>query len=338
MGVTLGFVGVTFSSGSAALMGVCHLHRWKRILCIDDVYGGTRRFLLRVLAADPSIQIDFIRMDSQEMLKDLQGMLVKQIDERDRKETLVWVESPSNPTLKMVDIGALAGILKPLGMLLVVDSTFATPALQQPLALGACLVVHSATKFLGGHSDVVLGAVIGLKREGSPLETRLRFLQNTLGAVPSPFDCYLVMRGLKTLALRMRQHCSNAAMIVAFLGKHPGISRVYYPALANPELVSRQMSGCGGAMVSFEIHSGWPVSASEFCQKCRVFTLAESLGCVESLCEVPALMTHAAVEEEARAALGINDRLVRLSVGIEDPDDLINDLGQALTCKTDSIK
>ena len=242
-----------------------------------------------------------------------------------REETrVVWVESPTNPTLKVIDIASVAEAAHEAGAACVVDNTFASPYLQQPLLLGADAVVHSATKYLGGHSDVVGGAVV---TNDPDMHAKLAFLQNAAGAVPGPFDCFLVLRGLKTLALRMQAHCRNAGLVAEFLSTHEKVKLIYYPGLpSHPghDLAARQMRGFGG-MVSFETHD--EATALDVCRRTRLFFLAESLGGVESLIEHPGRMTHLSV---AGSPLEVSPTLVRLSVGIEHPDDLIEDLAQAL--------
>jgi cystathionine gamma-lyase len=242
---------------------------------------------------------------------------------------LVWIETPTNPMLKLADIEAIAGICRRRGAMLAVDNTFCSPVLQQPLALGADLVVHSTTKYVGGHADVVGGTVVMREPE---LAERLAFIQNSCGAIPGPQDCFLTLRGLKTLALRMERHCFNAERVAQFLEEHPRVRRVLYPGLpSHPQhaLARRQMKGMGG-MISFDL-DGDLEAARRFLTAVRIFTLAESLGGVESLIEHPAIMTHASVPKANREALGITDGFIRLSVGIEHVDDLIGDLGQALT-------
>ncbi|HEX4592146.1 MAG TPA: PLP-dependent transferase, partial [Gemmataceae bacterium] len=239
---------------------------------------------------------------------------------------LVWIESPTNPLLQIIDIAGLAELAHRHGAKLAVDNTFASPYLQQPLALGADLVVHSTTKYLGGHSDVVGGAVIGSRELLEPIQ----FYQNAAGGVPGPFDAYLTLRGLKTLAVRMDRHCANARELAGWLAKSPAVERVYYPGLPNHpghELARRQMRDFGG-MISIRLKS--PAAARAFMTRTRLFSLAESLGGVESLICYPATMTHASIPAEARQARGVDDALVRLSVGIEDLADLRNDLQRAL--------
>jgi cystathionine beta-lyase/cystathionine gamma-synthase len=244
-----------------------------------------------------------------------------------RPETrLVWVETPSNPLLKVSDIGAIAAVARARGVPLAVDNTFATPVLQRPLSLGATLVVHSTTKYLNGHSDVIGGAIV---TSDDALAERLHFVQKAVGGVPSPFDCYLVLRGLKTLAVRMERHVASARLLAAWLERHPQVVRVRYPGLASHEshaLAERQMRAPGG-MMSFELR-GTRSQANAFLRALRIFACAESLGGVESLAEHPASMTHASLTESARQALGIGDGLIRLSVGLEDEGDLTDDLGR----------
>jgi cystathionine gamma-lyase len=249
------------------------------------------------------------------------------IEDRTR---LIWLESPTNPLLKLIDIAAVARLAHQRGeIVLAVDNTFASPYCQRPLELGADVVHYSTTKYLGGHSDVVGGALI---TSDDGLYERLKFLQNAVGGVPGAFDSWLVLRGLKTLAVRMRQHSANAAQVGCFLEQHSRVKRVYYPGLASHpqhELARRQMSGGFGGMLSFEVVGG-VTAAREVARRTRLFTLAESLGGVESLIELPALMTHASLPAARRDEIGIDDGLIRLSVGIEEVEDLIADLGQAL--------
>ncbi|MEO6420725.1 MAG: PLP-dependent transferase, partial [Polyangiaceae bacterium] len=237
---------------------------------------------------------------------------------------VIWLETPTNPMLKIFDIAAIAEVARSKNVWLAVDNTFATPILQRPLDLGATFAVHSTTKYLNGHSDVVGGAVM---TSDDALAERLRFLQKAAGAVPGPFDCYLVLRGLKTLGVRMRQHVKSAAALAEWLSGHAQVEKVFYPGLASHKghaLAAKQMSAPGG-MISFELKGGLPASTA-FLRACRIFACAESLGGVESLAEHPAIMTHASLEPEARRALGIGDGLLRLSVGLEDVEDLRGDL------------
>jgi cystathionine gamma-lyase len=309
--------GVAFGSGLAATATVLHtLPKGARLVCGDDVYGGTYRQLERVFRP-LGLRVDYVDLatvDPAEAIPDDTAM--------------VWLETPSNPLLKIADIAAIAARARHVGATTVVDNTFATPIFQQPLALGADIVLHSTTKYLNGHSDVVGGVVVA----GDPaLGERLRFLQNAIGAVNGPWDAWLTLRGIKTLALRMERHQHNAGRIVDWLTAHPEVALVRYPLLASDPghaVASRQMSGLGG-MISFVLDADL-ARAERFCALTRVFTLAESLGGVESLLELPAAMTHASVPAAERRARGIEDGLVRLSVGIEHADDLIADLEQAI--------
>ncbi len=311
--------GLAFSSGLAATD--CLLRSFKagdEIIAMDDLYGGTYRMFTRIYR-DSGIKFHFVDMTDIEKFQSL-------ITENTK---LVWVETPTNPLMKLADIEAIATITKSKNILFAVDNTFATPYLQKPLDLGADIVMHSATKYLGGHSDVIAGALI-IKDEA--LGEQLHFQQFATGATLGPMDSFLVLRGIKTLHLRVQRHCENGEKVVAFLNSHPKIKTVYYPGLpSHPfhEIAKKQMKGFGG-MVSFTFASGKKVDAILFLEKLKVFTLAESLGGVESLANHPALMTHASIPEDKRAAIGITDDLVRLSVGVEDADDLIEDLKQAL--------
>ncbi len=309
--------GLCFASGSAATAAVLDLLQpGDEVITTVDVYGGTYRLLQRVLAKY-GIGLRLLATRRAEEIAAAAG-------ERTR---LIWIETPTNPLLNIIDLRELAGRRRP-GVLLAVDNTFATPYLQTPLDLGADLVVHSTTKYLGGHSDVIGGAVLTNSEE---LHQACRFYQNAAGAVPSPFDCYLVQRGLKTLALRMERHQANAAEAARFLQSHPRAEAVFFPGLpGHPghEVALRQMRGMGG-MVSFRVAGGRP-AAERFLARLRVFTLAESLGGVESLACHPFTMTHAAIPREEKERVGITENLVRLSVGIEDAEDLLADLEQAL--------
>jgi cystathionine gamma-lyase len=310
--------GLAFASGLAATTAVMLLFDpGDHVVFTEDVYGGTfrlfdkvfRRYGLTFTAVDPT--------DPE--------AIAAAMTERTK---LVWLESPTNPLLRIVDIDAVSEVVHGAGALMAVDSTFASPVLQRPLELGADLVLHSSTKFLGGHTDVLGGAVL---TSDDAIEERLRFHQNAVGAVPSPFDCWLLLRGLKTLELRVHRQCENALAIARWLEGQDAVTQVYYPGLESHPghaLARRQMGGYYGGVVSFEVSSS--DAARSFLERLRVFTLAESLGAVESLAESPALMTHASIPEETRARVGISDGLVRLSVGIEDVDDLMADLEQAL--------
>ena len=311
--------GLAFASGSATTATIVSmLQAGDHIISVDDVYGGTNRYFNRVAKPTMSIDISFVDFNQPAALESAITPRTK----------MIWLETPTNPTLKVMDIVATARTASQHNLLLVVDNTFASPALQQPLALGADIVVHSVTKYIGGHSDVVMGV---LATNSQQLYTKLKFLQNAIGAVPAPFDCYMALRGLKTLHLRMRQHCVNALAVAQFLQSHALVDRVIYPGLpSHPQydIAQRQMSGSGG-MITFFLHGGLDESRV-FLSSLRLFALAESLGAVESLAEHPAIMTHAAVPAEQRVLLGISDGMVRLSVGVEDVDDIVADLKQAL--------
>jgi cystathionine beta-lyase/cystathionine gamma-synthase len=305
---------VAFGSGCAATTAVLlTLKSGDHVLCGDDVYGGTFRIFDKVLK---QFGVEATFMDLGDPARVREAM---------RPSTrLVWMETPSNPMLKVFDVAAIADVAQKRGVPVAVDNTFATPMLQQPLALGATLAVHSTTKYLNGHSDVVGGAVM---TGDEALAEKLHFLQKSIGGVPSPFDCYLVLRGLKTLGVRMKRHVESARVVAEWLARHPKVERVRYPGLGSHEghaLAARQMKGPGG-MISFDL-KGSLAQASAFLRALRVFACAESLGGVESLAEHPAIMTHASLPADARRALGIGDALIRLSVGLEDVDDLRADL------------
>ncbi|RZJ56222.1 MAG: cystathionine gamma-synthase [Flavobacterium sp.] len=311
--------GLAFSSGLAATD--CILRSFKagdEVIAMDDLYGGTYRMFARVYK-ESGIKFHFVDMTDIAKLKSL-------INENTK---LIWVETPTNPLMKLADIQEIAKITKEKKIWLAVDNTFATPYLQKPLDLGADIVMHSATKYLGGHSDVIAGALI-VKDEA--LGEQLHFQQFATGATLGPMDSFLVLRGIKTLSLRVQRHCENGEKVVEYLSKHPKIKTVYYPGLPNHpfhEIAKKQMKAFGG-MVSFTFNSGKKEDSIAFLEKLKVFTLAESLGGVESLANHPALMTHASIPADKRAEVGITDDLVRLSVGIEDAEDLIADLEQAL--------
>ena len=310
--------GLAFSSGMAAESTVMQLLKpGDHTIAMDDLYGGTYRIFRRVL--EP-MGLSFSFVDGS----DLKAVEAAMTD----RTRLVWIESPTNPLLKLVDIAAVSKLAHAHQALVVVDNTFMSPYFQRPLSLGADVVVHSATKYLGGHSDVIGGTLV-VDRED--LFERLAFLQNAVGGVPGPMDAWLVLRGLKTLAVRMREHDRNARLVAAFLNDHPKVARVFYPGLSsNPqrELAQRQMSGFGG-MISFEVKGGLE-PARRVVERTQLFTLAESLGGVESLIELPAAMTHSSIPADTRRAHGVADGLVRISVGIEDVADLISDLDRAL--------
>ncbi len=310
--------GLAFSSGLAATTAVMLLFDpGDHVVFTEDVYGGTfrlfdkvfRRYGLTFTAVDPT---------------DPDAIAAAMTD----RTRMVWLESPTNPLLRVVDLDAVSELVHGSGAIVAVDSTFASPVLQRPLELGADLVIHSSTKFLGGHSDVLGGAVL---TSDDTLAQELRFHQNAVGGVPSPFDCWLLLRGLKTLQLRVLRQCENALAIARWLEGQDAVTQVYYPGLESSPghaLARRQMGGHYGGVVSFEVSSR--AAALSFLERLRVFTLAESLGAVESLAESPALMTHASIPEEIRTRVGVSDGLLRLSVGIEDVDDLVADLEQAL--------
>ncbi len=310
---------LAFASGMAAstTLLLTMLKAGDHVVAESDLYGGTVRLFETTLR---KFGVSFTYVDATD-LPAVKGAI-------GRKTKAVWLETPTNPLMKVVDIRKVAASASRVGAVTVVDNTFASPCLQNPLALGAGVVVHSTTKFISGHSDVLGGAVMLSDRR---LFEALKFNQNALGAVPSPFDCFLVLRGSKTLHLRMQRHSENAARVAEFLSAHPKFSAVHYPGLStHPQhrLAKAQMSMFGG-MLSAEMKGGLP-AAKKFLSKLKVFSLAESLGGVESLVEHPASMTHASLPRERRERLGIGDGLVRFSVGIEDPEDLLGDLKQAL--------
>jgi cystathionine gamma-lyase len=310
--------GLAFASGLAATTGVfgALLRPGDEVVASADLYGGTFRLLDKVFKP--------------------WGLTAKYTDDASPagfaalmtpKTKLVWIETPTNPLLQILDIAAIAAVAHAQGAKLAVDNTFASPYLQQPIKLGADLVVHSTTKYLGGHSDVVGGCVVGPKDLMDPI----KFYQNAAGGVPGPFDSYLVLRGLKTLAVRMKQHCENAEFLAEWLRAHPAVAKVYYPGLSNHPghaVARKQMRNFGG-MISLKLKGGIP-AAKQFMTRTRLFSLAESLGGVESLVCHPTTMTHASIPKEVREARGVDDGLIRLSVGIEDAADLKEDLERAL--------
>lgn len=310
-----------FASGLAATSTILELlDSGSHVIAMDDVYGGTYRLFERVRRR--SAGLDFSWVD----LSDAAAF-----EAAIRPETkMVWIETPTNPLLKLVDIAQIAAIARKRGLIVVVDNTFSSPILQRPLELGAHIVMHSATKYLNGHSDMVGGmAVVG---DDAEIADRMAFLQNAIGGVQGPFDSFLALRGLKTLHLRMKAHCENAQALAQWLETHPAIEKVLYPGLkSHPqyELAKRQMDGPGG-MVSIYVKGG-EAAARRMMERCELFATAESLGGVESLINHPAIMTHASVPAERRAQLGITDNLVRLSVGVETIDDLVVDLDHALS-------
>merc|ERR1712232_58655 len=314
---------VAFSSGSASTSAVIHLLKsGDHVLCVDDVYGGTQRYFRRIVRPNMGISFDFVNMNDDIPFKS--------------NTKLLWLETPTNPTLKITDIAKVSKEAKPRGCLLAVDNTFCSPYFQSPLDLGADVVVHSVTKYIGGHSDVVMGVVC---TNSDDIYSKLRFVQNGIGAVPSPFDCFLAHRGLKTLHIRMEASARNAYAIALFLEAHEAVKEVLYPGLSSHpqhELAKRQQHGFG-AMITFFCVGGRDQSACVL-QNMRIFALAESLGAVESLAECPSLMTHASVPDDQRALLGIDDTLIRLSVGIESCRDLIDDLDSSLNAALLSMK
>lgn len=289
------------------------------VVAMDDLYGGTFRLFERVRRRSADLDITFADLSDP-----------AQLDATVRPTTrMIWIETPTNPLLRLVDIARVAEFARQRGILTVVDNTFASPWTQRPLELGADIVMHSATKYLNGHSDMIGGVAVTADAE---LAERIAFLQNAVGAISGPFDSFLALRGLKTLALRMRQSSENALAIAQWLEKHPHVARVSYPGLpSHPqhELAKRQMRNGFSGIVTFFIRGGLE-EARRFLERCRIFTIAESLGGVESLVDHPGLMTHASVPADKRRALGIDDSLIRLSVGIEDVEDLIADLADAL--------
>lgn len=316
-----GAAAFTFASGMAATATVLELlDARSHIIAMHDLYGGSYRILENVRKRSAGHEVSFVDLTSLDAL-----------ESAIRPNTrLVWVETPTNPLLKIVDLRAVAEIARRHGLMSVCDNTFATPYVQRPLEAGFDIVVHSTTKYLNGHSDALGGAAV--VREDKSLQDRLKYLQNALGSVSSPFDSFLTLRGIKTLALRMERHCANALAVARFLESHPKVERVHYPGLeSHPQhaLAERQMSGRYGGIVTAALR-GTLEDTRKMLEKCHLFSLAESLGGVESLIEHPALMTHASLPATMRASLGISDTLIRLSVGVEDVADLIAELDGAL--------
>lgn len=312
--------GFAFASGMAAINTVIDLlSAGDHVIAMDDLYGGTFRLFDKVKTRTSNLSFSFLDMTQLDTI-------AAAIQPNTR---MIWIETPSNPMLKLADLEKIAALARQHGIISVVDNTFATPWIQRPIELGFDIVVHSATKYLNGHSDVVNGAVV--VRDNLSLIDNVAFLQNSCGAIAGPFDSFLVLRSLKTLPLRMERHCENAALLADWLEKKPLVSKVIYPGLpSHPQhqLAKHQMHAFGG-MISMVVAGGFE-GAKRFLSRCELFTLAESLGGVESLIEHPALMTHASVPKEQRMRLGINDGLIRLSIGIEHIDDLIADLHHAL--------
>lgn len=312
--------GYAFASGMAATSTVIELlDAGSHVVAMDDIYGGSFRLFERVRRRTAGLDFSFVDLTDPAAFE---AAITP-------KTKMVWIETPTNPMLKIVDIAAVAAIARRHGLIVVVDNTFASPMLQRPLQLGADIVVHSATKYLNGHSDMVGGMVV--VGDNAELAEQMAFLQNSVGGVQGPFDSFLALRGLKTLPLRMKAHCANALELAHWLEAHPAVEKVIYPGLAShPQhaLASRQMSGYGG-IVSIVLKGGFE-AARRFCERTELFTLAESLGGVESLVNHPAVMTHASIPPVRREQLGISDALVRLSVGVEDVGDLRRDLEMAL--------
>lgn len=314
-----GKFGLAFGSGLAAIDAVLKLFKpGDEIISTNDLYGGSYRLFTRIFE-NLGIKFHFVGMNDAAKIEDF-------VNEKTR---MIWVETPTNPMMNIIDIEAVSKITKKHDLLLAVDNTFATAYLQQPLDLGADIVMHSATKYLGGHSDVVMGSLVVKEKK---LAEKLYFIQNASGAVCGPMDSFLVLRGIKTLHIRMQRHCENGAAVAHFLRSHSKVDKVYWPGFEdhpNHEIAKKQMKSFGG-MISFTTAEGTLESAVKVVENLKVFTLAESLGGVESLAGHPASMTHASIPKEERAKTGIVDSLIRLSVGIEDEEDLVNDLKQAL--------
>lgn len=314
-----GTVGAAFSSGLAAIDAVVKLLKsGDEIVAVDDIYGGAFRLFTQVYE---QFGINVCYVDSSNVENVLEAI--------SEKTKLIWIETPTNPTLKISDIAAIARIAKLHHCLLCVDNTFASPALQQPLKLGADIVVHSATKYLGGHSDLIAGLVVAKDKE---LGQQIKFLQNACGSILGPFDSWLVIRGIETLSLRIKQQSAGAQQIAEYLTQHPLVDKVYYPGLKNHlnhEIAKKQAKGFG-AIVSFSLKQDTIAAALDFVTNTTLFKLAESLGGIKSLLSHPATMTHKTIPEHKRKTAGVSDSLIRLSVGLEEPEDLINDLEQTL--------
>ncbi|WP_340152566.1 cystathionine gamma-synthase [uncultured Marivirga sp.] len=312
--------GFCFASGLAAIDAIIKtLKPGDEVVSTNDLYGGTYRIFTNIFK-DFGIHFNFIGMQDA-------ATIAQHITD---KTKLIWVETPTNPMMNIIDVKAVSEIAKKHKVLLAVDNTFSTPYLQNPLELGADLVMHSVTKYIGGHSDVIMGA---LATNDEQLAHRLKFIQNASGAVPGPQDCFLVLRGIKTLHLRMQRHCENGAAVANFLKSHPKVNKVFWPGFQthpNHEIASSQMHDFGG-MISFSLKENTKEAATEILKRFKLFTLAESLGGVESLSGHPATMTHASIPKAERDKIGLSDSLIRLSVGIEDIEDLIYDLKQALS-------
>ena len=311
--------GICYASGLAATDAVLKLFKpGDEIIATNDIYGGSYRIMKRIF--EPlGLVFHFVDMSDVDNIKKVININTK----------LIWMETPTNPLLRIIDIESITTLCRQKGILSAVDNTFASPYLQNPLDMGADIVMHSVTKYLGGHSDTVMGALITNNDE---LAKQLAFIQNATGAVPGPQDCFLVLRGIKTLHIRMQRHCENAIQVAQWLENHPKVAKVYYPGLpshTSHELAKKQMRDFGG-MLSFELKGDVYEEAVHVMENLEVFSLGESLGGVESLCTHPASMTHASIPKEEREKVGLKDTLIRLSVGIEDVDDLIADLKQAI--------
>ncbi|MFZ1424001.1 MAG: cystathionine gamma-synthase [Saprospiraceae bacterium] len=314
-----GYGGICFGSGMAAMDAVIKLLKsGDDVLATNDLYGGSYRLLVRIFSQF-GIESRFIPMQNIEFVN-------SQIKSNTK---LIWIETPTNPLLSIIDIAAICKIARDKNILVCVDNTFASPYLQTPLDLGADLVLHSATKYLGGHSDVIHGALVAKSKD---LYENLKFIQNASGAIPGPVDCFLILRGIKTLHLRVERSCQNARIIAAYLLTHPKVSRVLYPGFeTHPgHLIAKSQMKDFGGMISFDLKDGLFESAKDILSKTQLFACAESLGGVESLIGHPASMTHASIPKEDRMANGLTDSLIRLSIGVEDVDDLIADLDQAI--------
>ena len=314
-----GNFGLTFSSGLAAMDALLKIFKpGDEIISSNDLYGGSYRLFTKVFT-DLGLKFHFVEMDDLAKVESLINLNTK----------MIWIETPTNPMMNIIDIKAVSNLAKKHNILSAVDNTFSSPYLQNPLDLGADVVVHSITKFIAGHSDVVMGAIV---LNDDNLADKLYFIQNSCGAVPGPQDCFLVLRGIKTLHVRMDRHCENAIQVASFLKNHPKVESVFYPGLSshpNHEVAVNQMNDFGG-MISFITKGNSIEDAKKVITSTKIFSLAESLGGVESLCGHPATMTHAAIPKEERGKSGVVDALIRLSVGIEDVEDLIADLSQAL--------
>ncbi len=312
-----GTVGLAFSSGLAAIDAVIKLlQTGDEILAVDDIYGGAFRLFTNVYEKF-GIKVDYVDFSDPENV----------FNAITSKTKLIWVETPTNPTLKIADIAAIAKIAKANRCLLCVDNTFASPVLQQPISLGADIVIHSATKYLGGHSDLIAGLVVTKEKE---LGEKIKYLQNACGAILAPFDSWLVIRGIETLHLRIRHHCDSAQMIAEFLAEHPAVDKVFYPGLTthpNHDIAKKQSKGFGG-VVSFTLKEDTEAAAIAFVTQTKLFKLAESLGGIKSLISHPANMTHKSIPAINRRAAGVSDSLIRLSIGLEDAEDLVADLTQ----------